>query len=60
MSNLVSRGGKVQIRVGGNTQETATLVDSLSDGRALEKDNDNTSNPVCLLQIILGLIFIHD
>ena len=56
----MSRGGKVQIRVGGNTQETATLVDSLSDGRALEKDNDNTSNPVCLLQIILGLIFIHD
>ncbi|TDL27068.1 hypothetical protein BD410DRAFT_783229 [Rickenella mellea] len=45
MSSLASRGGRVQIRVGGNTQETATLVPSLPDGKALEKDHSATSNP---------------
>lgn len=53
MANLQQRSGRVNIRVGGNTQETATLVDSLSDGKMLEKDNDNTANvtvssPLCL------------
>lgn len=46
MSIISQRAGRVNIRVGGNTQETATLVDSLADGKALEKDKEDTSNPV--------------
>ncbi|KAJ8495477.1 hypothetical protein ONZ45_g12847 [Pleurotus djamor] len=45
MANLQKRAGGVKVRVGGNTQETATLVDSLADGRALEKDLLGVSNP---------------
>lgn len=32
MSNIITRAGAVHIRVGGNTQEDATLVPSLADG----------------------------
>lgn len=46
MANIKDRAGAVHIRVGGNTQETATLVDSLPDGLILEKDNEDTNNPV--------------
>lgn len=46
MSLLTARAGRVTIRVGGNSQETASLVDSLPDGKAIEKDKDDTSNPV--------------
>jgi len=34
------------IRIGGNSQETAVLVDQTSDSRVLEKDS-STSNDVC-------------
>lgn len=37
MANLEARGGQVNVRVGGNTQETASLVDSLADGKMIEK-----------------------
>jgi hypothetical protein len=46
MANLRQRGGSVKVRVGGNTQETATLVASTPDGAALEKDYGKVSNPV--------------
>jgi hypothetical protein len=46
MGNIQQRAGKVVIRVGGNTQETAVLVDSTPDGRILEKDLTRISNPV--------------
>lgn len=46
MALLAQRGGTVPVRVGGNTQEFATLVDSIPDGKALEKDKEDTSNPV--------------
>jgi hypothetical protein len=46
MANLRQRGGSVKVRVGGNTQETATLVASTPDGAALEKDYGRVSNPV--------------
>ncbi len=46
MSIISQRAGRVNVRVGGNTQETATLVDSLADGKALEKDKEDTTNPV--------------
>ncbi|KIM56993.1 glycoside hydrolase family 79 protein [Scleroderma citrinum Foug A] len=45
MANLRERSGSVHIRVGGNTQDTATMVSSTPDGAALEKDVINTSNP---------------
>ena len=43
MSNLVERAGWVQVRVGGNTQESAELVANLPNGTILAKDKDNTS-----------------
>lgn len=46
MANIQQRAGRVNIRVGGNTQETAVLVDSTPDGRILEKDISGVSNPV--------------
>jgi hypothetical protein len=53
MANLQQRAGSVKIRVGGNTQETATLVESTPDGRILEKDIHGVSNPVCLVSICI-------
>ena len=47
MANLQQRVGAVTIRVGGNTQETAVLVDQTPDGRILEKYQPKISNPVC-------------
>ena len=48
MANLVQRGGAVHIRVGGNTQETATMVPlgSLPNNTIMSKDYGSTSNPV--------------
>jgi len=46
MANIKERVGSVYIRVGGNTQETASLVDSLPNGEILYKDNADTNNPV--------------
>ncbi|RDB17658.1 Beta-glucuronidase [Hypsizygus marmoreus] len=45
MANIQQRAGRVNVRVGGNTQETAVLVDSTPDGRILEKDISGSSNP---------------
>ena len=53
MANLQQRAGAVKIRVGGNTQETATLVESTPDGRILEKDIQGVSNPVGFVSICL-------
>ena len=38
LATVADRGGSDRIRVGGNTQETATLVDSLPDGAMIGKD----------------------
>lgn len=46
MANIRDRAGSVYVRVGGNTQETATLVDSLPDGKILYKYTNDTDNPV--------------
>jgi hypothetical protein len=46
MSILHQRAGRVNIRVGGNTQEEATLVDSLPNGLLIQKDQASQSNPV--------------
>ncbi|KAH7928005.1 glycoside hydrolase family 79 protein [Leucogyrophana mollusca] len=45
MANIRERAGSVHVRVGGNTQDSATLVESTPDGAALEKDKTNESNP---------------
>ncbi|KAG5638702.1 hypothetical protein H0H81_010927 [Sphagnurus paluster] len=45
MANIQQRVGRINIRVGGNTQETAVLVASTPDGRILEKDISGASNP---------------
>ncbi|KAK0480722.1 hypothetical protein IW261DRAFT_1137525 [Armillaria novae-zelandiae] len=45
MANIQERSGGVRIRVGGNTQETAKMVPELSDGRILEKDLSQVTNP---------------
>ncbi|KAF7974612.1 hypothetical protein HWV62_11580 [Athelia sp. TMB] len=46
MANLVARGGEVHVRVGGNTQETASLVDyPIPNGADLTKDYGNSQNP---------------
>lgn len=46
MSIIASVAGEVHVRVGGNTQETAYMVDSLPDGKFLEKNKEDASNPV--------------
>ncbi|KIJ18005.1 glycoside hydrolase family 79 protein [Paxillus involutus ATCC 200175] len=45
MANLRERAGSVRVRLGGNTQDYATLVSSTPDGAALEKYYDKESNP---------------
>lgn len=45
MANIKQRAGWAQVRVGGNTQETAELVQSLPNGTTLAKDLSNTFNP---------------
>ncbi|KAJ7238588.1 glycoside hydrolase family 79 protein [Mycena haematopus] len=45
MSNVQARGGSVRVRVGGNTQDYATLFASLPGGKMLEKEKQDTQNP---------------
>lgn len=45
MANIKDRAGRVHVRVGGNTQETATLVDQTPDGKAITKDKGSATNP---------------
>lgn len=46
MALITERAGRVNIRVGGNSQDTATLVDSIPGGVAMSKDKEDSSNPV--------------
>ncbi|KAJ6561989.1 glycoside hydrolase family 79 protein [Mycena capillaripes] len=45
MSLLQARGGSVRVRVGGNTQDTATMFSSLPGGKMMEKEAQDTANP---------------
>jgi len=45
MSSLVQRGGQVNVRVGGNTQDYATLVPSNPNGKMIAKQNTGNTNP---------------
>jgi len=42
MANLVQRSGRVNIRVGGNSQETAVMVQNTTTGKLIVKDNSTT------------------
>ncbi|KAJ7471486.1 glycoside hydrolase family 79 protein [Mycena galericulata] len=44
ISNVQARGGSVRVRVGGNTQDSATLFSSLPDGKMMEKEAQNTTD----------------
>ena len=46
MALIQQRAGRVHIRVGGNTQETATMVDSLPNNKVMQKEQTDTNNPV--------------
>ena len=46
MSIIAERAGAVHVRVGGNTQDTAYVVESLPNGKFLDKDKEDESNPV--------------
>jgi hypothetical protein len=46
MAALTQRGGRAQIRVGGNSQEMATLVNNIPDGKIIEKQQTGSNNPV--------------
>ncbi|TCD66252.1 hypothetical protein EIP91_001615 [Steccherinum ochraceum] len=52
MALIAERAGYVPIRVGGNSQDTATLVDSLPDGAVLAKDKADSSNPTQTPELI--------
>jgi len=45
MANIKARAGWVQVRIGGNSQESAELVSSLPNGTMLAKDMSNVFNP---------------
>ncbi|CDO73856.1 Glycoside Hydrolase Family 79 protein [Trametes cinnabarina] len=45
MALIVEKAGAVHVRVGGNTQDTAFMVDSFPDGKMMEKDKEDASNP---------------
>ncbi|KAJ7649888.1 hypothetical protein FB45DRAFT_5552 [Roridomyces roridus] len=45
MANIQARGGSVRVRVGGNTQDYATMFPSLPGGKMLLKQAQDTANP---------------
>ncbi|OBZ69575.1 Beta-glucuronidase [Grifola frondosa] len=45
MAIISERGGSVRVRVGGNTQETATLVSNLSIPGIIEQDSKDPTDP---------------
>ncbi|KAJ6573387.1 glycoside hydrolase family 79 protein [Mycena vulgaris] len=71
MANIQQRAGSVMIRVGGNTQESATLVDELPNGRILSKNLtgvtgrtqtpplDFTKDLLYLMRNISGFVNVH-
>ncbi|KAJ7580128.1 hypothetical protein C8J56DRAFT_795631 [Mycena floridula] len=58
MANLQKRSGRIIIRVGGNSQEGAALVDSLPDGRILAK-GPGESNPTSTPSLIYTLDLLY-
>jgi len=46
MANLAARAGGVPIRIGGNTQEFAVMVDNLPNGRTFGKEDSGSTQTV--------------
>lgn len=61
MANIQQRAGHVKVRIGGNTQETAVLVDSTPDGKVIEKAGMGMANVVSLhfSQFVMLLAHFH-
>ncbi|KAJ3727373.1 hypothetical protein DFJ43DRAFT_1001722 [Lentinula guzmanii] len=45
LATISQRSGAVRVRIGGNSQDTASQVASLDDGKVLEKDLSGVTNP---------------
>ncbi|KIK68723.1 glycoside hydrolase family 79 protein [Collybiopsis luxurians FD-317 M1] len=45
LATIQQRAGAVRVRVGGNSQDTASQVPSLDNGKVLEKDLNGVTNP---------------
>ncbi|KAI0774365.1 glycoside hydrolase family 79 protein [Fomes fomentarius] len=60
MSILAEKAGEVHVRVGGNTQDYAYVVDSLPSGKFLEKNKEDTQNPTGtpVIAITAELVYI--
>ncbi|KAJ3568101.1 hypothetical protein NP233_g5936 [Leucocoprinus birnbaumii] len=60
MANIAQRAGGVRIRVGGNTQETATVVPSIPNGLILAKNLTGVTNPTQTppLDISFGFLYL--
>ncbi|KAF5353264.1 hypothetical protein D9756_008029 [Leucocoprinus leucothites] len=59
MANIAQRAGGVRIRVGGNTQETATLAANTPDGRILEKNLTGVTNPTQTPPLVITPGFLY-
>lgn len=61
MANIQQRAGHVKVRIGGNTQETAVLVDSTPDGKVIETAGMGMANVVSLhfSQFVMLLAHFH-
>ncbi|KAJ4489869.1 glycoside hydrolase family 79 protein [Lentinula aciculospora] len=45
LATISQRAGAVRVRIGGNSQDTASQVATLDDGKVLEKDLSGVTNP---------------
>ena len=55
LAAVADRAGSVRVRVGGNTQEYATLVASLPNYEIIAKDKSTSTNPVSYLLYAVSL-----
>jgi hypothetical protein len=53
MANIQQRVGRINVRVGGNTQETASLVSRTPNGRILQKVTFGTQTPALIYTLDL-------
>ncbi|KAJ7692569.1 glycoside hydrolase family 79 protein [Mycena rosella] len=52
LSNVASRGGSVRVRLGGNSQDYATLYPSLANGKIIQKQAQDTANPTATPEVL--------
>ena len=55
MANLAARAGGVPIRIGGNTQEFAVVVDNVPNGRTFGKEDSGTTQTVRVISYFPSL-----